>query len=269
MSESASGEAEYDNRHVVKNSLRDKPDELWRLRWEEGKSTAEIANQVGVSRASVNCWLRKYGINGRSHPWLDDDTWLFLRYFNDDMSANQIANAIGHTHNTVIKRIDEKGWSSFLQRNNICWLRYAAPTLKEMYLEKDMTTHETANELGFAQETICHYLKRFGINLRHGSEGGEKHPNWDGGDIYYYGPNWQEQRSKARERDNYTCQSCGIKESEYEKELAVHHITRMRDFKTESGFDYEQANDLDNLVTLCSSCHSRWEGIPLRPQYNE
>lgn len=269
MSESASGEAEYDNRHVVKNSLRDKPDELWRLRWEERKSTSEIANQVGVSRVSVNNWLRKYGINGQSHPWLDDDTWLFLRYFNDDMSANEIADALGSTHATVTKRINELGWSSYLQKNNICWLRYAAPTLKQMYLKEGMSTTEIASKLGFAQDTVCKYLTLFDVDMYHGAEAGEKHPNWKGGDIYYYGPNWKEQRSKARERDNYTCQGCGIKESEYEKELSVHHIIPLRDFKTEDNFNYEQANDLSNLVTLCSSCHSRWEGLPLRPQYNE
>jgi 5-methylcytosine-specific restriction endonuclease McrA len=47
----------------------------------------------------------------------------------------------------------------------------------------------------------------------------------------------------------------------------VHHIRPLRVFKEE--YDepewYELANDLDNLVSLCASCHHKWEGIPLRP----
>ena len=46
---------------------------------------------------------------------------------------------------------------------------------------------------------------------------GENSGTWAGGDISYYGPNWIDQRRKARKRDNYTCQDCGITEKEYGK----------------------------------------------------
>ena len=96
---------------------------------------------------------------------------------------------------------------------------------------------------------------------------GKNAHNWRGGYDKYYGPNWEKQRRKARERDNYKCQDCGIKESEYRKELSVHHITRLMYYKR--NYDdpewYERANRLDNLITFCKSCHSKWEGIPLRP----
>ena len=99
------------------------------------------------------------------------------------------------------------------------------------------------------------------------SYAGENSHRWRGGYDKYYGPNWKKQRRKARERDNYKCQDCGIKESEYRKELSVHHITRAMYYKR--NYDdpewYERANRLDNLITFCESCHSKWEGIPLRP----
>ncbi|MEH7885542.1 HNH endonuclease [Bacillus sp. JJ1609] len=82
---------------------------------------------------------------------------------------------------------------------------------------------------------------------------GENSGTWSGGDINYYGPNWLAQRRKARERDRYTCQECGLTE-QYGHELSVHHIKHFRDFNG----DWEQANQLSNLVTLCEyPCHRK------------
>jgi hypothetical protein len=83
---------------------------------------------------------------------------------------------------------------------------------------------------------------------------GENSGTWAGGDIEYYGPNWRSQRRKARERDKFTCQDCGITEEEYGRELSVHHIIPFRNFNG----DWEKANDLSNLITLCEyPCHRK------------
>ncbi|ANB55778.1 HNH endonuclease family protein [Anoxybacillus sp. B7M1] len=83
---------------------------------------------------------------------------------------------------------------------------------------------------------------------------GENSGTWAGGDIEYYGPNWRIQRRKARERDNFTCQDCGITEAEYGQELSVHHIIPFRAFNG----DWKRANDLSNLITLCEHpCHRK------------
>lgn len=81
---------------------------------------------------------------------------------------------------------------------------------------------------------------------------GEKNPAWRGGYDHYYGPNWQEQRRRARERDRYFCQRCGISEKEIEYELHVHHIIRFGDFGEKR---YQEANTLSNLISLCRPCH--------------
>jgi 5-methylcytosine-specific restriction endonuclease McrA len=53
----------------------------------------------------------------------------------------------------------------------------------------------------------------------------------------------------------------------YGKALHVHHIERKESFRDKNGeLDYERANRVENLITLCNKCHGRWEGIPLRPQ---
>lgn|SRR5690606_23090667 len=68
----------------------------------------------------------------------------------------------------------------------------------------------------------------------------------------YYGENWLPQREKARKRDNYTCQKCGLSESDYGKELSVHHIKPFVLFNS-----HIEANRLENLISVCEPCHRK------------
>lgn len=71
-----------------------------------------------------------------------------------------------------------------------------------------------------------------------------------------YGVNWSKQQQRCLERDNYTCRVCNTSGDELDRQPAVHHI------KPRSEFDGTpmEMNDLDNLITLCPSCHGRYEG---------
>lgn len=77
-----------------------------------------------------------------------------------------------------------------------------------------------------------------------------------------YGPDWPVQRSAARKRDDYRCRRCGLSEAEAGHEHDVHHIQPFRDFNYVRGENenYKQANQVDNLMTLCRSCHRTVEG---------
>ena len=79
---------------------------------------------------------------------------------------------------------------------------------------------------------------------------GENSPTWKGGKTHHYTGGFYHARKQVRERDNYTCQLCGITEEEYGKELSVHHIKKYRDFDNKI-----EANDLNNLISLCEPCH--------------
>ncbi|HEX2979165.1 MAG TPA: Zn-binding domain-containing protein, partial [Anaerolineaceae bacterium] len=67
-----------------------------------------------------------------------------------------------------------------------------------------------------------------------------------------YGPRWPELRNMVRARDGYRCQVCGA--LEMGRPHHVHHKTPFRQFTSP-----EAANKLENLVTLCPSCHRRVE----------
>lgn len=98
-----------------------------------------------------------------------------------------------------------------------------------------------------------------------GHPSGEDHPLFDpDSERLYYGPNWTEQRMKAVIRDNGRCQIPGCEMTVpdhlawYGRSLDVHHKRSLRAFKEDGEddeIDYDVANDLSNLVSLCRDCH--------------
>jgi 5-methylcytosine-specific restriction endonuclease McrA len=78
---------------------------------------------------------------------------------------------------------------------------------------------------------------------------GKNHPRWNGGnrterEIDMGRCRYCEWRRLVFERDNYTCQLCGLRGGE----LQAHHILPYRDFEQ---FRYNTKNG----VTLCKPCH--------------
>lgn len=76
----------------------------------------------------------------------------------------------------------------------------------------------------------------------------DKHPLWRGGISFgkYSFTFSKYLKEKIRERDNFTCQLCGVDQKECAGKLCIHHI------------DYNKCNtNINNLVTLCRSCHSK------------
>lgn len=65
----------------------------------------------------------------------------------------------------------------------------------------------------------------------------------------YRGRNWAIQSRAARERDNYTCQHCG--------KFPVYHVHHITPYRLYGILRYQEANRLENLITLCPSCHCK------------
>ena len=66
----------------------------------------------------------------------------------------------------------------------------------------------------------------------------------------YKHPNWQKKRLEILERDNFTCQCCGDKESQ----LHVHHT-----FYTKGVMIWDHENY--QLLTMCDGCHAEYHNI--------
>jgi DEAD/DEAH box helicase domain-containing protein len=67
-----------------------------------------------------------------------------------------------------------------------------------------------------------------------------------------YGAGWNAIRQQVRERDGYRCKACGMLEAGREHD--VHHKVPFRTFVSA-----QEANQFNNLVTLCPVCHRRVE----------
>lgn len=71
-----------------------------------------------------------------------------------------------------------------------------------------------------------------------------------------YGVNWSKQRQRCLDRDSHTCRVCSTSARGVGRDLSVHHITPRSEFDGQP----TEMNALDNLVTLCPSCHHTFEG---------
>ena len=94
-----------------------------------------------------------------------------------------------------------------------------------------------------------------GSSCRYEHMVGENNPLFlHGGNSEKRGPYWQKIKRAIRKRDSYTCQHCGIHESNLTSDLFlhVHHIVPYRKFES-----HEEANKETNLITLCPSCHRK------------
>lgn len=80
---------------------------------------------------------------------------------------------------------------------------------------------------------------------------GDGNPMWKGGfhKKWYNCKKWKKVRKDAKDRDGFQCIRCGSCEM-----LDVHHIKPVREFE-----DYMDAHTLENVVTLCRSCHRKVE----------
>ncbi|WP_082223409.1 HNH endonuclease [Halosimplex carlsbadense] len=87
---------------------------------------------------------------------------------------------------------------------------------------------------------------------------------WDDPDTYEgkYPPDWDFRRKAVYERDNYTCQYCGVRSGPHAGDGgAVLHAHHQIPLNRGGG------NHLENLATVCQSCHDRAHGHPTGRNY--
>ena len=121
--------------------------------------------------------------------------------------------------------------------------RHSHETLGFGEIDLPEMTLETSGYWLIFSEALTEQLYQQGILLR---------PN-------DYGPNWQQQRQKALRRDGHSCRTCSASGDDIT--LHVHHLRPFREYGYVKGENehYLEANQLDNLVTLCPACHRRAE----------
>jgi len=266
---------------------------LQREHWVEHKSTTQIAEDLNVHPASVCRKMNEFNIetrgqmsNSADYDKLDDLEYLHRQYVEEEKSLNQIAEDCGCSRHAVsqrMKRLDVEivqhrdhyftrglEFSKSQTDGDIAKL-YDEEYVKRQYVENEKSMVGMAQELNLSAGAVINALRRYDIEARDYPEAapkGREHPNHKNFDTGYYGPNWEEQKLSARIRDHCKCQVCGINDAQhldkYNRVNSVHHITPRSYYVDENGvLDYETANRLDNLITLCSDHHPDYEGVPI------
>lgn len=199
-------------------------------------SSVDISKKIGVSHRSVLNWLKYYEIPIRN---------------------------LSESHYAKNRKEIPKEFSDY-------------DTMYNLYVVKHYTKEQLGAIFDCAPHVIDRVLKNLGIHVRGSSEAkigvqsGSSHHNWKGGisDLYslcreYFQTNIS---PKIRERDNYTCQLCGLHSN-----LHVHHIISFssilediikenEDIKDKEELykiivNHPRFNDENNLITYCKNCH--------------
>lgn len=235
-------------------------------------SQAEIADKLGCSQATVRNWMKRSGMDTsklqKPKPWRDEEVLRRL-YVDQELTMEEVASTLNCGRQAVEEWIHRHGIPTRSRNPDPPDELTRKTTLRELYVEEGSSTYSIAEELDCAPSAVHGWLQRHGIETRSvGSQPGELHHRWKGGFDPYYGRNWHGQRRNALRRDNYKCKHCGITENahreQYKAGLDVHHITPFRRFDKPVN-----ANQLDNLVTLCRRCHNRLEGEEMDFNSNE
>ncbi|AGM10922.1 HNH endonuclease [Halorubrum tailed phage 7] len=199
----------------------------------DGQTTREIANEMDWGKSLV---ARR--TKGVVKKWKDPD-WLRERRRDRGMTTIEIAEETPVGQACISKWCNEYDIEPPWRDKE---------TVRELYEERGMSIPELAERWDMSTSGVRRALITLGIDRRpplHGVNG-DKLPEFD------YGPEWEDARMKALERDDFTCQYDGCDESG--PGLDVHHIVPFREFD-----DPAEAHRLDNLICYCRKHHKRAE----------
>ena len=135
--------------------------------------------------------------------------------------------------------------------------------LRKLHHEKEMTQTDIADKLGCSTQTVRRWLRRHDIEIRSHTEqlSGENHPNFKSNEPRIYPANWGKIGQRALERDGYRCQRCGMDNETHEgkinRVLETHHIEPVYS---------DKETRLEDVVTLCFTCHDKVEDWPVEDQ---
>jgi DEAD/DEAH box helicase domain-containing protein len=160
-------------------------------------------------------------------------------YYTEPLQSTEVTVLSTNAHTAVLG--GDKTWGELQVTTQVTGFRkrrwYTHENLGEEPLDLPPTDLQTTGYwVSLSEETVTR-LREAGV--------------WTN-DPNNYGPDWIRIRDRVRARDKYTCQVCGAVETNRQHD--VHHKTPFRAFPS-----YVEANRLENLTTLCPSCHHKVE----------
>lgn len=178
---------------------------------------------------------------------------LYRLYWSDNLGIKQIAKKIGVSDRNLWDWFDQLGierrkrsdavalqWKDNDERRNEMSQRtkqeFQSGKRDPTYIVKVAKTDWARKRNSESKQGEKNHM--FGVT-------GPNNPHWKGGKIpvQEYGKEWRTIRKQVKERDGFRCRICGSVEN-----LNTHHIKPFRD---------NRVHDMNNLTTLCGSCHNK------------
>lgn len=143
---------------------------LRRLYHEEGLDQSEIADKFGIAPNTVSEWMSKHDITTRPHqdaPHKNEDVLRYL-YHEERLSMREIGERLDRSTETIRHWLDKHD----IKRRDPNTDRHIIPEdeLREMYIERQMSTTDCAEVFGCSPKTISERLDRYGIKVRDNAE---------------------------------------------------------------------------------------------------
>lgn len=210
---------------------------------QQGLPRPEVARIAGIPDGSMSYVLAKWGLL---------DKQVRRNSHMSEGGRKRISESLTKRHAVGKMQHGESHWryKRLKLRGELVPEGDVEEILKELS-EQDLTIAEMAVECQVDPKTITNWLRKF--NLQRGIRGGSRCSWYKGGWRKERGPDWLPLRKLVLERDGYKCVKCGMGQEEARERghtLSIHHIVPWRD---------TQDNSIENLITLCQSCHMKEE----------
>jgi len=236
-------------------------EELRSMYWDDDMSTYEIGKLCDVSYATVQNWMKRYGIKSRTiseaklvNSAKPPKEYLEEMYWVNGMNISEIGKLCGVSYSTARDWIIDYGIEirTISESRLGDSIKPSKEDLEKMYWGNGMSTYEIGKLCGVSQSTVRSWMIDYGIESRTVSEAringdftGKKSGGWKGGisgGKYCYRFN-NKFKEAVRKRDDYTCQLCGFEQNG--RRLSVHHI------------HYLKEDCYPDVVALCQSCNTK------------
>lgn len=139
---------------------------------QKGRSTYEIADELGATNKVISDWLNRFGIftKAKTEPYQDPE-WLHCQHYEENKSLREIAGQQGknlatiqywfHKYDIPIKGDTHPGHK---HRENALYRDEGI--LRELYEVRGMSDEQVADELGANRRNVQYWRSKYGIEAR-------------------------------------------------------------------------------------------------------